>query len=319
MEWKSAYNCMLASLYHLLKHNHKLQLEFESIVLQETLLHLYHYHLYLLPESPEVTAERFAERIGIRLCYPDVGNPEEALDFACRKLAQGFVVPVNINLKYDILTPLSFDNDMMHYHLITGRGQGERLKMYDQFEDVHYEMSAAHLKKAIDTAYNRRFRSRFTPFMQIEFTHPPLFVQEQLQRFRVRPSMLAAIACGYPYEQNLQNGKAAMMAMKRFTAAAPTAEEKYKYMNFQDIVVRIRLLFCETARRFGYPPTGELEEWLDRHYAFKRSLGLALVRRKLEDWRRLESELTELLAFEHKAAAAIADFFAASLKSERSG
>ncbi len=317
MAWKSTYNCMLASLYHLLKHNQRLRIDFTTIALQDTLLHLYHHHMYLLPESPESTAERFAACIGARLHYPDVTDPDTALDYAYRQLDSGRILPVNINLRYDILTPLPFDNDIMHYHLITGRASGDRLQMYDQFENIHYEVDASHLKLAIDTAFNRRFHSRFTPFMTVAFTRPMRFVQEQLLLLQAQPAVLGAVARNYPYAHNLRNGQAAVKAMSRFAAAAPTAEEKYKYMNFQDIIVRIRGLFCETASQFGYPRNGELDEWLVRHHAFKRSFGLALVRRKQEDWRTLESEIVQLLDYERHVLAGIADYFDTTSTAER--
>ncbi|MFD2671161.1 hypothetical protein [Marinicrinis sediminis] len=318
MSFQANYNCMLASVYNVMTCNHQYRFEFESMVMQQQMFHVYYRDHFLLPESPEVTIDRFVAQAGARIVYPEVGDVYGAIRFADQRLQLGEIVPVNINLRYDILDPLPFDNDIMHYHLIVGRLDEDHYEMFDQFENERYQVRISHLQKAIDTPFNYRFGTGFTPFLCIEYELDTKSVQQRLQTASVDASTYTGIVQAYPLAHNLREGRAYAESFMQFADRKPDAMEKYKYSNFHDVISRSRMIFVEAMSRLGYPHAEHLHRLTELHLTFKNMLGIALVRRSPQDLQQITDKLEQMFLDEHHLLMEMGSYVENTILKERS-
>lgn len=303
----SAYNCVLATIYNYLADVYGYKFAVESMYIQPPILELSQIDGFLATSSPEAVVRNFLESIGAELRFPDMKSPDQAIEFADEHLRRKGAVPVSINLRYDILEPLPFDNDYWHFHLIVARVSSREFRMFDQFENEYYLVAEEHLKKAIDTPFNYRLAPGFTPFMLV---HVPMERQastaRKLAARRVGWPELAAVIEHYPLQNNIRQGLEAIGQMNRYGTVKPDAEAKYRSMNYSLIIAKSREAYIRALEK-ALDSSG-CPVWVaqDIHHVYRRwmeyrnALGMALTRGRAEGFMGLEHEYRALIEYEHE-------------------
>lgn len=305
-ELVSAYNCVLAAIYNYLADVYKFKFPVESMYITPRILELSRKDGILSITLPEYVIKNFLDSIEAEIRFPDMKSVNEAIAFADEHLQKKGVVPVNINLRYDILEPLSFDNDYWHFHLIVERASSHQFRMFDQFENEYYLVEEEHLKKAMDTEFNYRFSPGFTPFMLIHV--PAERVELTAQKLKSRQigwHEISSVIEHYPLQHNIEQGLMLTSYFARFHKEKPSAETKYHVLNYSLIIAKSREAYIRCMEKtFGTSMRhNQMAEDLYSVYQywmeFRNTLGMALTRCGIESFDGLDEKYKALIEYEY--------------------
>lgn len=295
---RAAYNCVIAAVYNYMRCVHRLPATLDSFCLHPHFFRLYAFDGFLSPSPPNEIACDYLRRIGGEMTFPPVRDLDDAIRFIDVHLERSGVLPVNINLRYDILDPLPFDNDFWHFHLIIGRKDPNTLQMYDQFEDVFYEVQVDHLRKAIDTPFNYRMGKGFTPFMTITFAD-----MEYSRSMLVTPGReeraIEEMVDGYPLADNTAIGRSFIRGLQRYLGRKPNEDDMYRLINFHQIILLSRRTVLDVLSMKGIIPLEAANQVYRQWEQYKNALGMALVRSSKEEYDRLEEQFQHAIDTEH--------------------
>ncbi|MCG7408926.1 hypothetical protein MH117_16025 [Paenibacillus sp. ACRRX] len=299
MKLVTTYNCVIATIYNYLSHVQKLEFELEALIFSPPFFKLVNSYDGFLTSAPfEEVVTPFLQQADCHMVFPNVSSPQAAMMYAHEHLRTKGIMPVAINLRYDVLEPLPFDNDAWHIHIIVGREGTDRFKMYDQFEDKYYVVDEQHLMKAIDTPFNYRNTGQFTPFMQMDVTDREA-TQRKLSASGTGLSSLRHAVEHYPLHINLHMGSVFLDGISRYAVERPKDSDIYKLMNYPHIICKSRHFVAEYMKRCmgGVKLTG-LEQLQSGWERFRRLLGMALHRQEREAFIRLAQEYEQLIYLE---------------------
>jgi hypothetical protein len=304
-ELVSSYNCVLATIYNYMVDIYGYKFPIESMYITPLILEFGRIDGFLSIYSPEHVVRDFLGSINAELKFPDMKSVDEAISFADKHLQQKGVVPVNINLRYDILDPLPFDNDYWHFHLIVERVSTYQFRMFDQFENEYYLVTEEHLKKAIDTDFNYRPASGFTPFM---FVNVPKSRQvstfEKLGALQVGWHELASVIEHYPFRHNIEQGLMSISDLTRYQTEKPSAEVMYRILNYILIIAKSREAYIQCLEKTldisGYQrqQAQDMHSVHQRWMEFRNMLGMALTRGRPDGFIGLEHQYKALIEYE---------------------
>ncbi|PWW06549.1 hypothetical protein DFQ01_103453 [Paenibacillus cellulosilyticus] len=320
----STYNCVLASVYNYLEGVHKLTPSLEAICFEPSLFALHSVEGIAAIAHPLHIAERYMARIGADIAFPAFDDIDEALAYADEHLALRGGLSFSINLRYDVLEPLSFDNDLWHFHWMvasprtrTGpdlvrsivpepiRGTGDYL-MFDQYENEYYRMDEVQLRHAIDTSFNYREDGRFKPFMEIHLPDPTR-TKALMEADTDMRGRLAAAVERYPLALNQDVWNACLKELDRYAMEKPDQGAIYRYMNFAQIMIRCREVVWQYLDREGLGDFEPLQQWRNGWTQYRSVLGITLSRRTADEFRRLVDNYEGMIELEHYALAAIVE------------
>ncbi|GMK37004.1 hypothetical protein PCCS19_00570 [Paenibacillus sp. CCS19] len=325
----STYNCVLASVYNYLQGIHKLTPSLEAICYEPSLFALHSIDGIAAIAHPLHIAEQYLARIGAEIVFPSFDGVDEALAYADTHLALKGGLSFSINLRYDVLEPLPFDNDLWHFHWMAAspntpdgpdlvrstsvpdaiRGTGRYL-MFDQYENEYYRMDEERLRQAIDTPFNYRMNGRFTPFMEIHLTDPA-YTMARMEADTDMRSRLASAVAKYPFELNQGIWHACLNGLRRYVTDKPDQGDVYRYMNFAQIIMRCREVVWHYLVREGLGTFEPLRQWRDGWTQYRTVLGITLNRRTADEISRLIDNYEGLIELEQRALTAIVEELAA--------
>ncbi|MBK9991857.1 MAG: hypothetical protein IPP19_14260 [Verrucomicrobia bacterium] len=294
---RSAYNCVFAAMYNHLVQDHRLSLRIESLYITKSLLQLWQFDGLLCPFLPEEMVRSFMRGTGLRMTFPDVGNVESALAFARDHLARRRVLSVAVNLRYDVLEPLTFDNDFWHLQLMVEPLVDGGFRMYDQFEDKFFVYTEDRMRLAIDTGFNRRISGQFTPFMVIEVDDLEGTAAKLAEAGETNAQVQAALR-DYPLKHNLDHAVQSVRHLRRYATERPSAEVMYRVMNYHLIIQKSREALIDALVVRGLAPPEFTATLVERWSQVRALLGVILMRRDLGEFDRLEDVYRQLIELE---------------------
>lgn len=297
--YKSAFNCVTAAVYNYITAVHQLRFPIENMYPMRHMLNLYSHKDYIVPHPPDDMLRQFLDRVGAYLDFPVLSDIDRAILFADEHLRQKGPLSVNVNLRYDILEPLPFDNDSWHYQLIAGRNDDGSFAMYDQFEDAIFIYPEERLRSAIDTDFNYRRDGQFTPFMLVQF-HGNADRHDLLNQNDNLMSDLVAGIAHYPLSENIDAGATCIAKIKRFVEQKPDAEFLYRIMNAHLIIIKVRQTIIDYLIANGCNAPSALPSVLKRWFRYKDVLALTLIRRSRKEFERLIKLYEDVIRFECK-------------------
>ncbi|XID93873.1 hypothetical protein ACF3MZ_04925 [Paenibacillaceae bacterium WGS1546] len=296
----STYNCVLASVYNYLKQIHGLNPSIEAICLQPSMLLLHGVDGFVSISSPLSLAETYLDGIGAAIEFPAFDGIDEALAYASAHLASSGGLPFSINLRYDVLEPLPFDNDLWHFHWMAGREDDGSYRMFDMYENEYYRMERSRLRLAIDTPFNYRDDGKFKPFMVVRA--PDLdAARMKMESGADFGRQLRNTASAYPLDVNREVWNNGLAFLRRFIREKPDPGSMYRAMNFAQILTRCRSVIWDSLRERGLSDLPEVRLWRERWLLYRSVLGIALSRRTDEEFDRLEASFGPLIDLEYEA------------------
>lgn len=320
----NTYNCVLASVYNYLEGIHKLTPSLEAICFEPSLFALHSVEGTASIAHPLHIAEQYLARIGADIVFPVFDGLDDALAYADEHLALRGGLPFSINLRYDVLEPLPFDNDLWHFHWMVASprtpegpdhvrsivpesitGTGGYL-MFDQYENEYYRMDEDRLRHAIDTPFNYREDGCFTPFMEIHLPDPSR-TRAQMEADTDMRSRLVAAVERYPIALNQSVWHECLLELDRYALEKPDQGAIYRYMNFAQIIIRCREVVWNYLEREGLAAFEPLKHWRNSWTQYRSVLGITLSRRTAEEFRRLAVSYEGLIDLEHRALEAVVE------------
>jgi len=298
MPLKGGFNCVIATMCNYLETVHGIPADVGTVSFNRSYFKVIHADGCLMTVSPEEVSLEFLRDVGADFVYPSFAGLPDAWAYIDWHLANRGVLPVSINLRYDILDPLPFDNDYWHFHLIVAREPGG-FRMFDQFENEYYFMPEQQLGLAIDTPFNYRFDGKFTPFLLTDCMEAAADVRRKVQGKRRGGAELAAFAADYPLEDNLQAGVSFIRGLHRYTAGRPSETDMYRLMNYHHVIIKCRDMFQTALEQAGWTDVQPVRQLREQWETYRHLLGMALARRTAEEFDRLETAYTQLITNEN--------------------
>lgn len=296
--YKSAFSCTTAAVYHHLKHVHKLDIELESVNSFKQFMALSCVNSFLVPPEPQVLIDDFLKKIDARLAFDDMVNVDQAMDFACSHLQHHGPLSANVNLRYDVLEPLSFDNDYWHFQLIIGSNTDNSFNMYDQFEDAYFIYENDRLRKAIDTQYNYRFENRFTPFLSIDIDDKKKTQELINQNADLTSELVYYCIDNYPLDQQIESAKCFVDRIMQERIKQASSELTYRSLNTLSIIAKSRKVVSDHIEKHYKEQSiadknsqKEVKQLPEIWSHFKHVFGIALMRGTKEELERVEAQL----------------------------
>lgn len=299
MKLQSTYNCVLASVYNYLTQVYPISFQLEMMLLDPEYLSVKHGYKKMISAHPKDMAQRFLTEIGGRMVFPDASNMEGALLFADRHLQEKGILPVAINLRYSVLDPAPFDNDVWNFQLLVERMDRHHYAMFDMFHGTSYTVHVEHLQRMIDTPFNYRHEGQFTPFMTIELAQLA-HTQQVLREGHALERLLAALEA-YSSEQNRHEGSEFIKVIRSSYLDTPSIslyDEIYRVMGFQIIIAKSREQFLHSAASIGIPLTKQDRELVTRWETFNHLVAMTISRKNGLEYDRLLQMYEELIAYE---------------------
>lgn len=310
MKLKTTYNCVIATIYNYMTQVQKLDFELEAFVFNPSYFKLVNSYDGFLTSAPvEEVVLPFLQRVQCDMMFPNVSNPAAAMTYAHEHLRTKGILPVSINLRYDVLDPLPFDNDAWHFHIIVDREDSRHFRMYDQFEDAYYVVAENHLMKAIDTPFNYRFPGQFTPFMLMESANMAE-VRKRIAAGRDGLGCLREAVGNYPLHINLYMGGEFIRGIAKYAGQKPPESAMYKLMNYPHIICRSRQLAADFVKKkslYGDAKAEGMDRLLGAWEGFRKLLGITLHRKESSEFIRLQREFEQLIYLEYRCLREVMD------------
>ncbi len=302
----TSYNCVLASVYNILVNNAGLTFPFACLCVSPQFFKLEAVanEPLLVSEHPEQTMLHFLRRIGAEAVYPNIGSVDDAPAFAEAYLAKHAVLPFFINLRYSVLDPAPYDNDYWNVQLLVGRDEAHgHWLAYDTFHGESYTLEQEQFRMMIDTPFNYRMDSGFSPFLTIELGDLE-GCRRELNRMTEASSIIDALT-RYPLEANLEAGQSFVTQLRTMYMkddGRNLHDEIYKIIGFQRILIKQREQIGAFAETLGYTHAHRFRELAQAWDTFSYGIAMAISRHEREGFDKLAVEFEALIRREFEEA-----------------